>query len=124
MNPTDTHTTPDCPKDAEEYERVNLKFAFGQLPIQVYVINYGSVKHTRSVVLQSTRYNYSSEEKFAVVEVIAMIKGLQLLMARMEPEFLPAIRRHIYSSLQDFAQIFLREPLRRAAKKKNDLLKM
>uniref|UniRef100_A0A8W8L913 Cytoplasmic FMR1-interacting protein n=2 Tax=Magallana gigas TaxID=29159 RepID=A0A8W8L913_MAGGI len=93
LNPTDTHTTPDCPKDAEEYER-------------------------------STRYNYSSEEKFAVVEVIAMIKGLQLLMARMEPEFLPAIRRHIYSSLQDFAQIFLREPLRRAAKKKNDLLKM
>ncbi|XP_061164515.1 cytoplasmic FMR1-interacting protein 2-like [Saccostrea echinata] len=73
---------------------------------------------------RSTRYNYSKDEKFAIVEVIAMIKGLQLLMARMESVFLDAIRRHIYAALQDFAQIFLREPLRRAVKKKNDLIKM
>lgn len=76
------------------------------------------------LILQSTRYNYSSDEKLAIVEVIAMIKGLQLLMARMESVFLDAIRRHIYASLQDFAQIFLREPLRRASKKKIDLIKM
>lgn len=61
----------DCLKDVEEYERVNLKFVFGQLFIQVYVINYG-----RFVVLQFICYNYSSEEKFVVVEVIVMIKGL------------------------------------------------
>lgn len=66
----------DCLKDVEEYERVNLKFVFGQLFIQVYVINYGSVKYIRFVVLQFICYNYSSEEKFVVVEVIVMIKGL------------------------------------------------
>lgn len=27
---------------------------------------------------RATRYNYTSEEKFALVEVIAMIKGLQV----------------------------------------------
>lgn len=32
---------------------------------------------------QATRYNYTSEEKFALIEVIGMIKGLQVLMARM-----------------------------------------
>ena len=32
---------------------------------------------------QATKYNYTSEEKFALIEVIGMIKGLQVLMARM-----------------------------------------
>lgn len=31
---------------------------------------------------RATRYNYTEEEKFALIEVIAMIKGLQVLMAR------------------------------------------
>jgi len=34
-------------------------------------------------ILKATRYNYSSEEKYALIEVISMIKGLQVLMARM-----------------------------------------
>jgi cytoplasmic FMR1 interacting protein len=41
---------------------------------------------------RATRYNYSSEEKFALIEVIAMIKGLQVLMARMETVFTDSIR--------------------------------
>lgn len=77
-----------------------------------------------SSYLQSTRYNYSSDEKFAIVEVIAMIKGLQLLMARMESVFLDAIRRHIYAALQDFVQLGLRDPLRKAIRKKNDVIKV
>ncbi|KAJ8297560.1 hypothetical protein KUTeg_024091 [Tegillarca granosa] len=39
---------------------------------------------TQTVLEFSTRYNYSDEEKSAIVETIAMIKGLQLLMAKME----------------------------------------
>lgn len=67
----------DCLKDVEEYERVNLKFVSIWLVIYIgYVINYGSVKYIRFVVLQFICYNYSSEEKFVVVEVIVMIKGL------------------------------------------------
>jgi hypothetical protein len=75
-------------------------------------------------IFQSTRYNYSSEEKFALIEVIAMIKGLQLLMLRMESVFMDAIRRHIYAELQDFVQLVLRDPVRKAIKKKNDVIKV
>ncbi|XP_051985982.1 cytoplasmic FMR1-interacting protein 1 homolog [Xyrauchen texanus] len=71
---------------------------------------------------RATRYNYTSEEKFALVEVIAMIKGLQVLMGRMESVFNHAIRHTIYSALQDFAQVTLREPLRQAVKKKKNVI--
>lgn len=73
---------------------------------------------------RSTRYNYSDEEKSAIVETIAMIKGLQLLMAKMESVFMEAIRRHIYAELQDFVQLFTRDPLRKAVKKKHDIIKL
>ena len=76
------------------------------------------------ILSQATRYNYSSDEKFAIIEVIAMIKGLQLLMLRMESVFMDAIRRHIYSELQDFVQLVLRDPVRKAIKKKNDVIKV
>ena len=52
-----------------------------------------------------------------------MIKGLQVLMARMETVFADAIRRHVYSELQDFVQLTLREPLRKAVKNKKDLIR-
>uniref|UniRef100_A0A672H944 Cytoplasmic FMR1-interacting protein n=1 Tax=Salarias fasciatus TaxID=181472 RepID=A0A672H944_SALFA len=71
---------------------------------------------------RATRYNYTSEEKFALVEVIAMIKGLQVLMGRMESVFNHAIRHTIYSALQDFAQVTLRDPLRQAIKKKKNVI--
>ncbi|KAG5852723.1 hypothetical protein ANANG_G00065610 [Anguilla anguilla] len=71
---------------------------------------------------RATRYNYTSEEKFALVEVMAMIKGLQVLMGRMESVFNHAIRHTIYSALQDFAQVALRDPLRQAIKKKKNVI--
>ncbi|KAK3557279.1 hypothetical protein QTP70_026267 [Hemibagrus guttatus] len=71
---------------------------------------------------RATRYNYTSEEKFALVEVIAMIKGLQVLMGRMESVFNHAIRHTIYTALQDFAQVTLRDPLRQAIKKKKNVI--
>ena len=52
-----------------------------------------------------------------------MIKGLQVLMARMETVFADAIRRHVYAELQDFVQLSLREPLRKAIKNKKDLIR-
>ncbi|XP_026290663.2 cytoplasmic FMR1-interacting protein-like [Frankliniella occidentalis] len=72
---------------------------------------------------RATRYNYSEEEKFALIEVIAMIKGLQVLMARIESVLQDAIRRTIYAELQDFVQLMLREPLRKAIKNKKDLIR-
>ncbi|XP_039954773.1 cytoplasmic FMR1-interacting protein [Bactrocera neohumeralis] len=72
---------------------------------------------------RATRYNYTSEEKFALIEVIAMIKGLQVLMARIETVLCEAIRRNIYAELQDFVQLTLREPLRKSVKNKKDLIR-
>ncbi|KAK2551270.1 Cytoplasmic FMR1-interacting protein 2 [Acropora cervicornis] len=71
---------------------------------------------------RATRYNYNSEEKFALVEVIAMIKGLYGLMSRLEPSFSEAIRRSIHDEVQNFIQINLREPLRKAVKSKKAAL--
>ena len=48
-----------------------------------------------------------------------MIKGLQVLMGRMESVFNHAIRHTVYAALQVFSQVPLREPLRQAIKKKN-----
>ena len=118
VHPTDKYSNKECPDNAEEYER-------------------------------ATRYNYTSEEKFALVEVsrdllthalfsfpvlavadqqvcfwqvMAMIKGLQVLMGRMESVFNHAIRHTIFSALQDFAQVTLRDPLRQAIKKKKNVV--
>ncbi len=52
-----------------------------------------------------------------------MIKGLQVLMARMETVFTDAIRRNIYQELQDFVQLQLRDPLRKSIKNKKDLIR-
>lgn len=57
-----------------------------------------------------------------LLQVIAMIKGLQVLMGRMESVFNQAIRNTIYAALQDFAQVTLREPLRQAVRKKKNVL--
>lgn len=43
-------------------------------------------------------------------------------MGRMESVFNHAIRHTIYSALQDFAQVTLRDPLRQAIKKKRNVI--
>ena len=68
--------------------------------------------------LQATRFNYNSEEKYALVEVIGMIKGLSLLMHKMEHHFSSGIRRHLYLQVQEFVQITVRDSIRQAVKKK------
>ncbi len=56
-------------------------------------------------------------------QVISMIKGLQMLLGKMETEFSSAIRRHVYAELQDFVQLTLSEPLRKAEKNRKTYLK-
>ena len=45
-----------------------------------------------------------------------MIKGLLAAMRRLESVFSNAIRYYIHAELQEFIQITMREPLRKAAK--------
>ena len=47
-----------------------------------------------------------------------MIKGLSLLMHRMERHFSEAIRRHTHLLIQEFVQVTLRDSIRVAVKKK------
>ncbi|XP_065670394.1 cytoplasmic FMR1-interacting protein 1 homolog isoform X3 [Hydra vulgaris] len=65
---------------------------------------------------RATRYNYDSNEKFALVQTMSMIKGLSGIMFRLEGIFSNAIRCFIHAELQDFVQNTMREPLRKAAK--------
>lgn len=72
---------------------------------------------------QATRYNYSSEEKLCMVEVISMIKAVQEVMLGMVSLFLHSVHAEIYRQLQDFVQIQLREPLRKSIKHKKTTIK-
>ena len=72
---------------------------------------------------RATRYNYNSKEKFALVEIIGMIKGLQVLMSRMEQVFHTSICQYVYAKIQDFVQSDLREPLRASIKKKKEKMR-
>lgn len=63
-----------------------------------------------------------SPQSLVSPQVIAMIKGLQVLMGRMESVFNHAIRHTVYAALQDFSQVTLREPLRQAIKKKKNVI--
>lgn len=87
---TDHKSNPNCPKEAEEYER-------------------------------ATKYNYNSQEKVALIEIISMIKGLQALMYRLENAFKEAINYTTYIELQTFVQSELRDMIRKAVSRKKDL---
>uniref|UniRef100_A0A1I7RJ05 CYRIA-B_Rac1-bd domain-containing protein n=1 Tax=Bursaphelenchus xylophilus TaxID=6326 RepID=A0A1I7RJ05_BURXY len=71
---------------------------------------------------RATTYNYTPSEKAALVEMIAMIKGVQLQLSRLEADFATPIRKHIYAEVQDFVQLTLREPLHKAVKHKKDMI--
>jgi len=69
------------------------------------------------------RYNYKSEEKFALIEFIGMIKGLSSVMLRHDGLLSPIIRNCVHDEVQEFIQIGLRDCLRVAAKGKKNQIK-
>nr|CAD2184269.1 unnamed protein product [Meloidogyne enterolobii] len=70
----------------------------------------------------ATKYNYNTEEKSAIVEIISMVKGIQSLLGQMEDEFCVAIRQHIYVEMRDFVGGTLIELQTKALKHKKDVL--
>ncbi|EGT51479.1 hypothetical protein CAEBREN_29296 [Caenorhabditis brenneri] len=71
---------------------------------------------------RATRYNYSPAEKTALIQIIAMIKGLQSMLGKLEPSMSHATRKCVYVELQTFVQHTINEPLQKAVKHKKDLL--
>ena len=70
---------------------------------------------------KATKYNYSADEKSALAEVIGMIKSVQQTALGMQARFSRSIHAHVYSQLQRFVQVELREPLRKFTKHKKDI---
>ncbi|VEL18547.1 unnamed protein product [Protopolystoma xenopodis] len=70
---------------------------------------------------KATRYNYSAEERFALIEIVAMIKSVQTQLLRLEPNYAEAIRRSVYRDLQGIVLGQLSGPLAKALKKKDKI---
>ncbi|CEF64678.1 Cytoplasmic FMR1-interacting protein [Strongyloides ratti] len=72
---------------------------------------------------RATKYNYNFEEKNALIEIIGMIKGLQKILLKDIKQFMGAINYYLYTELQNFVQVTLKEPLIKATKGKKDIIK-
>eukprot|EP01137_Pigoraptor_chileana_P010276 Opistho-2@59637 len=71
---------------------------------------------------RAIRYNYNSEEKFALVELMSMIKGTAAILRRHKTVLVAAINQYLHAEVQDFMHVTLRELIRRTIKKKKKML--
>lgn len=67
---------------------------------------------------KAVKYNYTSEELYALIDVIGMLKGLGSLMIDNQLIHEPLLRRWIHDDTQIFLQQELARPLRKAHKRK------
>ena len=72
--------------------------------------------------LQAIKYNYTPEEKNALAEVIGMIKSVEEVALQMETQLRMSVHRHMYTELQHFVQVEMREPLRKFGKHNSYIL--
>lgn len=96
-----------------------MTFSFAFLYLLIPLLSFPILKKKKTFW---TNIQTKFKKTIFFFQVIAMIKGLQVLMGRMESVFNHAIRHTIYAALQDFAQVTLREPLRQAIKKKKNVI--
>jgi len=72
------------------------------------------------------KYNYTADERTALIQFIAMIKSLSTLIIKNEALLQPILRRVIHHEIQEFVQIHLRETIKSFNKnnpKKKDNIK-
>ncbi len=55
------------------------------------------------------KYNYTDEERFALVEVIACIKGLARVMLKYDGLLAPIVRTYIHAYVQEFIQVLINQ---------------
>ncbi|ETO36092.1 cytoplasmic FMR1-interacting protein 2 [Reticulomyxa filosa] len=79
---------------------------------------FGGKGGKAEVYEQITRYNYENELKYAMVEIIGLIKGLSNLILENESFVRPVLARYVHEQLQEFAHNTLLHPLYRSHKKK------
>eukprot|EP00457_Paulinella_chromatophora_P000349 gb/GEZN01000349.1/.p1 GENE.gb/GEZN01000349.1/~~gb/GEZN01000349.1/.p1 ORF type:complete len:1473 (-),score=270.12 gb/GEZN01000349.1/:312-4730(-) len=66
----------------------------------------------------ATKFNYSGEELYALIDVIGLIKGLGGLLLKNEIMLVPLLRRAVHDMFQVFLQKEVTRPLRKALKRK------
>jgi len=71
---------------------------------------------------QITRFNYSNELKYAMVEIIGLIKGLSNLLLTNETKIRNVLSYYVHIILQEFVHKSLVWPLQRSFKKKKENL--
>eukprot|EP01117_Protostelium_nocturnum_P005158 TRINITY_DN1874_c0_g1_i1.p1 TRINITY_DN1874_c0_g1~~TRINITY_DN1874_c0_g1_i1.p1 ORF type:complete len:1354 (-),score=489.30 TRINITY_DN1874_c0_g1_i1:93-4154(-) len=69
------------------------------------------------------RHNYKPEEKFALVEFLAMVKTLATLITREDSLLSPLLRTSIHQEVQEFVQSQIRDAIRTTVKKKRTVSK-
>ncbi|VDD81090.1 unnamed protein product [Mesocestoides corti] len=72
---------------------------------------------------RATRYNYSSEERCALIRLVTMIKSVQTQLLRLETNYSEAIRRSVYLDLHGLLNHF-HNLLAKANSKKKDKIKL
>ncbi|CDS40695.1 P53 inducible protein [Echinococcus multilocularis] len=72
---------------------------------------------------RATRYNYTSEERCALIRLITMIKSVQTQLLRLETNYSEAIRRSVYLDLHGLLNHF-RNLLIKASSKKKEKIKL
>lgn len=70
------------------------------------------------------RYNYSAEERKAMVELVSYIKGIGSLMQKSDTLVADALWETVHAEVQDFVQNILATMLRTTFRKKKDLLRI
>ena len=70
----------------------------------------------------AVRYNYTVEERLALVECIGMIKTLAKLLLSVESFALEGAMKHIHNSIQSFVRTSVRDMLQHITKKKRTVL--
>ncbi|KAM7539533.1 hypothetical protein Aperf_G00000032396 [Anoplocephala perfoliata] len=72
---------------------------------------------------RATRYNYTAEERCALIRLVTMIKSVQTQLLRLETNYSEAIRRSVYLDLHALLSHF-RNLLIKANNKKKDKIKL
>lgn len=71
--------------------------------------------------LQVVRYNYTSEERKALVELVSYIKSIGSMMLHCDTLVADALWETIHAEVQDFVQNSLATMLKTTFRKKKDL---
>jgi len=67
---------------------------------------------------QATRFNYNNEDKYTLVEVIGMIKGIEKMMIERHAILKPVLAQCVYEDIQKFLQVSLVHVMRKSKKYK------